>query len=388
MLELEVRFMIAFMNPSIGDRRVPLFALLAQALVAFTIEFDNEFEIRTPHRTSDYGVTPGEPHAPWLVSMVMWTKFLRFVPDEGTSVKELLHRSGSSAKELKLWLARLSRWWGYVKVHPAEAGAEPAGTHLLVRPTRGGRKALAVWRPLTQTIESRWQERFGRETIESLRESLITVASKLDPRVPDSLPILGYGLFSMEQQTAKGSETPLAEPDPSLPGLLSKVLFAFAQEFERQSEVSLAIAANVLRLAGDAGVAVRDLPRLSGVSKEAIVMAVSWLEKRSLARVVPESPGGRLGVLVLTAGGRHAKQACEGLFGEIEERWRACFGGDNILALRIALEKLIGKPGAQPSPLMAGLQPHPACWRARLPAPQTLPYYPMILHRGGFPDGS
>ena len=31
---------------------LPLPALLSRALVAFTIEFDNEFERRMPHRTS------------------------------------------------------------------------------------------------------------------------------------------------------------------------------------------------------------------------------------------------------------------------------------------------------------------------------------------------
>ena len=47
---------------------LPLSALLSQALVAFTIEFDNEAERRMPHRTTNHGSTafPG----PWLVSLV------------------------------------------------------------------------------------------------------------------------------------------------------------------------------------------------------------------------------------------------------------------------------------------------------------------------------
>jgi hypothetical protein len=27
-------------------------------------------------------------------------------------------------------------------------------------------------------------------------------------------------------------------------------------------------------------------------------------------------------------------------------------------------------------------------WRASVPNPETLPHYPMVLHRGGYPDGS
>jgi hypothetical protein len=51
---------------------LPLSALLSHALVAFTIEFDNEFERQMPHRTTWYGSTPNAPYAPWLVSRVMW----------------------------------------------------------------------------------------------------------------------------------------------------------------------------------------------------------------------------------------------------------------------------------------------------------------------------
>jgi hypothetical protein len=41
---------------------LPLPALLSQALVAFTIEFDNEFERQVPHRTTNHGATAGAHH--------------------------------------------------------------------------------------------------------------------------------------------------------------------------------------------------------------------------------------------------------------------------------------------------------------------------------------
>jgi hypothetical protein len=45
---------------------LPLPALLSQALVAFAIEFDNEFEHRMPHRTVTSGRagTPAGPSRP------------------------------------------------------------------------------------------------------------------------------------------------------------------------------------------------------------------------------------------------------------------------------------------------------------------------------------
>src|SRR5215469_1367933 len=62
-----------------GAGRLPLSALLSQALVAFVIEFDNEFERQMPHRTTDRGRTQGQGKVPWLVSMAMWSTCMRFV---------------------------------------------------------------------------------------------------------------------------------------------------------------------------------------------------------------------------------------------------------------------------------------------------------------------
>lgn len=372
----------------------PLPTLLSQALVAFIIEFDNEFEHRTPHRTTNHGATPGFPRAPWLVSMVMWSRFLRHVPDEGISVKELRLRARCGEKAMQQWLTRLSQWWGYVSVEQA-GGAGNSKRILpnsLVRPTAGGLKAIETWRPLTGIIESRWCERFGAEAVEALREvlreALEAIAGRLDASLPDVLPILGYGLFSKEPDAAKDAPEPAAAKERSLPELLSKVLLAFALEFERESEVSLAIAANVLRFAEGAGVRVKDLPRLSGVSKEAIATAMSFLEGHGYAEVKAEAMGSRVKVLELTANGRAARQLYTRLVWEIEERWRARFRSETVQRLRGALEQLAFKFATGQSPLMSGLRPRPDCWRASLPAPETLPHYPMILHRGGFPDGS
>jgi hypothetical protein len=59
-----------------------------------------------------------------------------------------------------------------------------------------------------------------------------------------------------------------------------------------------------------------------------------------------------------------------------------------ICSLRGALERLVGEGNAQASPLFRGLEPYPDGWRASVGKPATLPHYPMVLHRGGFPDGS
>jgi DNA-binding MarR family transcriptional regulator len=346
------------------EGRLPLSALLSRALVAFIIEFDNEFERQMPHRTTIHGFTPGSAQAPWLVSMVMWSKFMRFIPQDGISVGELQRLLRIDNKDLQGRLTRISKWWGYVAVGPDK----------MVRPTPAGRRAQEIWRPLPAIIENRWQERFGRNEIGSVREYLSAVASQLDSELPDSLPILGYGLFS------RVSDHPPGDPDSSLPALLSKVLLAFAIEFERESDVSLAICADVLRLAVEEGTRARDLPRLAGVSREAIAMSLKFLEKRGYAVIEPDSLGSRTKALVLTAKGRQAQETYHRLVWMIEERWRARLGNETIRTLRDSLERLEQSVRVP--------EPYPGGWRASVPTADGLPHYPMILHRGGFPDGS
>ena len=38
-------------------------------------------------------------------------------------------------------------------------------------------------------------------------------------------------------------------------------------------------------------------------------------------------------------------------------------------------------------PIMA-FRPEPSGWRAGARQPQTLPHFPLVLHRGGYPDGA
>jgi hypothetical protein len=358
---------------------LPLSALLSHALVAFTIEFDNEFEHRAPHRTTNHGSTTGSDRAPWLVSMVMWSKFIRFVPEEGISVRELQRLTQADTKTLYTWLTRLSAWWGYLVVDSAPGGRlKHPGPAALVRPTPGGQKAIEVWRPLTGIIEKRWQERFGKSGVDLLRNALGAITARAEIELPDCLPILTYGLFSK----APGCEqrSPEAAEATTLPALLAKVLLLFAIEFERDSAVSLAISANILRLAGDERVSLPDLPRLAAVSKEAIAMSLTFLKSHGYA--APSK------LLLLNEKGRLARDQYRLLVSAIEESWQKRFGKDTVRTLRELLERLAGDGSAQGSPLFRGLEAYTDGWRSSVPKPEGLPHYPMILHRGGFPDGS
>jgi hypothetical protein len=51
-------------------------------------------------------------------------------------------------------------------------------------------------------------------------------------------------------------------------------------------------------------------------------------------------------------------------------------------------QRLVASPPAELPPLFRGLEPYPDGWRASVPRPEGLPHYPMVTHRGVFPDGS
>jgi DNA-binding MarR family transcriptional regulator len=370
--------------------------LLSQVLVAFTIEFDKEAERQLQHRTTRHDVakhasTADSPHAPWLVSLAMWSNCMQFVSEEGVTVRELEDRARTKTN-----LDGMKRW-GYIVVepNPADKRPKPPRSEWIIRATPAGRKAQEVWKPLIGAIEKRWQARFGKDQINQLMESLRALmkkikVSQIDVELPDCLPILGYGLFSRPLDRAPLAAGPgdSSSSSPTLPALVSQVLLAFGMEFETYSDLSLAISANVVRVLDEKGVRIRDLPLLTGVSKEAISMAMGVLQKKDLVIVEPDQTGDRAKVARLTQEGRKAQDAYRQLLSITEERWQARFGKNIIRNLRTSLERLVGEPTAQPSPLFLGLEPHPDGWRASVRKPDTLPHYPMVLHRGGFPDGS
>ncbi|HXZ69372.1 MAG TPA: hypothetical protein VEH31_00700 [Streptosporangiaceae bacterium] len=231
-----------------------------------------------------------------------------------------------------------------------------------------------------------------------LRDALLALAAQLGAGLPRYLPVVKNQMFAdvahVRPRPPAGGES---SADVSV--LLSQVLLAFTLDFERESAVSLAVAANALRVLTGEGVRIRDLPRLTGVSKEALSMAAGILTRQSCAVTGPDPAASRGKLIRLTPRGRSAQDDYIRLLDVTEQRWRERFGPGTIGALRRSLLSLIGqRDGGRPR-LSQGLQPYPGGWRARNPyLRQTtavlddpdgaLPHYPMVLHRGGWPDGS
>ena len=366
---------------------LPLPTLLSQVLVAHTIEIDNEAEHRLPHRT-----TRGDPSAsstrhapPWLVSFALWANVLQHLDDDGVDVAELRRRARTS----QLLLGGLRRW-GYVSLRPpdGEALRNPPQDDAVVRLRTAGRQAGTVWSSVPTDVDARWRDRFGTSPFDALVVALGSLFARLTIAPPAFLPVVH------PTQNGKAEPPPPADPDAAAPpldlsALLSGVLLAFTLDVERTSRIALPIGANTLRVLDTTGVTLRDLPRLTGVSKEATAMCAGWLQRRGCVVVEPDAATGRGKVLRLTAKGEHAQSNFRRSLGATEESWRAAFGARAVDDLRAACTYLVGDGMLARAPLAGGLEPYPDNWRAAIRSrPDTLPHYPMVLHRGGYPDGS
>ena len=363
------------MSPAAGAA-LPLSTPLSQLLVAFTIELDNEFERRL-------AAAGGRRFG---ISLVFWSNFLRFVGD-GISVAELPAAAGTPKARTLSAIGGMERW-GFVSVGPAGRDGRGSARGLrgdwIVRLAPAGERAREIWQPLFAELEARWEERFGAGAVGELRESLTTIADRLDVVFPDYVPIVaGSDGFV----AGLGPAGPKGRPSSHLPALLSRVLLAYTLDFERACELSLPLTENLVRVVGEEGVHVRDLPLAAAVSKEAVAVALNALAKSGHATAT--------GKLVrLTAQGRAVQERAPAVHAEVESGWKARFGAGDVRRLRTVVVSLAGHRR-----LAEGLRPHSGGWRgtprylahteAMLEDPQRgLPRYPMVLHRGGWPDGS
>ena len=360
------------------SERLPLPTLLSFALVAFTIELDNEFEHRMPHRVTRQKSLEARKERPWLGSMALWFNCMRFVTPDGITLGGLQERTLTD-----LNFDGMERW-GYIDVDPprSERRPKPPRPGWVLYPTSGGEKAREMWTGLLPEIETRWRERFGEDQIATLREALGQLAGQFEHELPDCMPILGYGLRCSKPLVLREPIAPIEAV--ALPSLLSKCLLAYALAFEKSSKLSLAIGADFLRLfEREDLVPVRQMPQLSGVSKEAIAVILSFIAKQGYAQLRPEAPGSRFKAVCLTEAGLSARASYHETLRQVEEGFGKRFGGQTVSALREALEPLICNPA-----LFQGMEPYPDGWRAFEPKRETLPHFPMVTHRGCYPDGA
>jgi hypothetical protein len=287
------------------------------------------------------------------------------------------------------------RRWGYITIdgvgRVARGAPRPrakAGSVLALTPR--GAEAEAIWRPLPAEVERRWRERFGDGAIDRLRTALLKVAREIEAPLPDFMPIERIGPSAEPEMKPRSRRERDADGHLELVSLLARVLIAWTRDHEREVRLPLAVWSNLVRvLETDTPLRVRELPQLTGVSKEAIAVLVGRMEKAQCVIIEPsrEAPRGRQ-VRLCAERGAHAQAGGRRRLEDTYREWESRFGADVVSALGGALQPLVGDGTRAGSPLFAGLTPPPGSWRAQTRPAQRLPWYPMVSHRGGYPDGS
>jgi hypothetical protein len=335
--------------------------LLSWTWIALTIEVDNAFEVATSDRIGRHV----------RISLPMWTNGLRLIGEDGVTVEELRSRAGAACN-----IGGLERW-GWITVGDGdEQRRDGYGSHrdvkgnTILRPTRAGAYARRLWPHVMDDVATRWRSRFGSDTIEELHAALPAVVRSLRWSPPGVHPADGLRTHVIE-----GNIVDVVGP---FVARIGQALSTFTLEHEDNAKVSLPLAANVVRAAGADTVRLRDLPAMTGLSREAIAMAAIYLGRHGLAT---SSPGR---AMLLTRAGRSALT---------EYQRQAAVPKDE--RLQSALEAILD----QRDTLSAGLASPPGCWRSETPyLAQTkrlmadpiggMPWHPMVLHRGAWPDGS
>ena len=222
---------------------------------------------------------------------------------------------------------------------------------------------------------SRWRERFGADAVGCVRDALIAVTSQIDTPLPDFIPIgsarsVGLSWAAARMLAASGPGGAGHAGDSVGPGeaggageaagaggadgagkkqlalvsLLSRVLLALALDYEDGAKLSLAMQLNCLRVLAENldGVAERELPTRTGVSKEAISGLVNGLAEVGCVEVVPLT-GGACGKRVrltaecgvrAAARGRQLLQQTIDSWGRAVRRRRSCAVGRRARADR------------------------------------------------------
>ena len=363
----------------------PLSTLLSQVVVAHTIELDNEFERR--FRAAGGGAR--------VTSLTMWSNLLRFVAD-GVTVHELVAAVGLPRRSVHSRVGGVERW-GYVSVGPSTGKREGHGSgkglkdDWVVELTPAGRRAAELWPALPGEIESRWHGRFGTAEVGALGAALRALHDGIDVQLPDYLPVVSSANgMALELELSAGARG--QDGDLPLVGLLAHALMAYTLDFEERSALSLPLSANVFRVLEADGVPVRELPSRTGISKEAVAVSLTALARSAYVAVEGAQTSKR--TIRLTPAGETLRSDHARLHARIERGWSTRLGADVVESLRTGLGRVLDH-----AELSAGLTPYPDGWRASKPyAGHTdavladprgqLPHCPMVLHRGGWPDGS
>jgi DNA-binding MarR family transcriptional regulator len=335
---------------------------LSAAFVAFVIEVDDALEARRP-----------AGKGPWLTSLAMWRNCMQWVPagGDGITVADLVATARTPTDLHGM------RRWGYVEVDGwARSASGRPPLRAVVRPTGRGARVAAIWDEVPAEAEERWGERHG-SVVAELRVALGDLAEELDPGLSDTMPIVRHGWATRREDEPARRPGPEPIAKLGLDSLLARPLTAFALEYEATGKLSLALGANLLAVLDTEPTPLRELPDATGIQREQVDNAAGYLERAGLAALVP-IPGAKRGkALTLTERGEEARTKAARKLSRLEAAWEDRHG------------PVLERVRETVATLDVTFPEHPpGTWRAEAKGLARLPRFPLVTHRGGFPDGA
>jgi hypothetical protein len=214
-------------------------------------------------------------------------------------------------------------------------------------------RAAGIWPDLIPEIDARWLKRFG-DDVTRLRRSLEAIEHQIDLELPPGLPVAVLKLPEF------GSWKSPPENGLALPVLLSRVLLAFALDFERESHAPISLCANAIRVLSDEPMPETEIPKRTGCSEE--TANIGWQHKPYV--IVEKDPARGRGKLVrLSEAGIKAQHAYHRHTRAIEGRWVKRFGAP-VSEIRESLTALLKR-----GKLSDGLKPPAGTTRAGAQTP-------------------
>jgi hypothetical protein len=331
----------------LGSDLLPLHALLSAALVAFTIECDNEVELGLAERGYR-----------GMLSLVVWLNAMQYVGTGTASIADIRAHTHTSRPQIEFIAAKLQQWGYLAPVGEPNATARGArgGTPRTSRQTINQRSTFTVtdkgaavielWPQVIGIVESRWKRRHGQALTTALKATA-KLAAGAGVLMPEGLPSSsGNRIMGDWPEFPTGG---LVEPAAArAPVLFARALMAVAIAYEHQSGLPLALTANTLRVIEDGGTPPSHLHLRSGTSPETAASQCTALTKYLRWAEVVNGPAGRK-LLRLPAAGKetlaaHAQTVVEveravDKDGKVASALRALLGGTHQgdLALRAAL---------------------------------------------------
>jgi hypothetical protein len=285
------------------------------------------------------------------LSLVIWLNMLQFLADGPVSVRTLALRGLTTEAGVTAGLGCLERW-GFVALQPGRRAGFGSGRGIradwLVQLTASGETAVTLWPKLTVDIDARWSKRFGDDA-SNLRHALEAIEHQVDLELPQGLPMALLKLPKF------GPRISAVEAGLPLPVLLSRVLLAFALDFERESQTPISLCANAIRVLSDEPIPETEIPKRTGCSEE--TAGIGWQLKPYI--VIERDPARGRGKLVrLSEAGIVAQQDYYRRARDVENEWKKCFGGATK-KLRESLTTVLKR-----RELSDGLKPPPGTVRA------------------------